>query len=266
MIDRNFVIYKITNCINGKVYIGKTSRTAETRWRQHVSHSKQCQWPMARAIRKYGESNFKMELMHWNISSNDDANQFEEFCIWLCKSNQKKYGYNLTSGGDGIVGYKFSEEIKQARRVRMAGPGNPMFGVRHSEEFKAYLSSISSGVNNKMFGQKRPDLALRNKARAKPKIPIIPKKRIHTEETKCKISRGNLGKRRSSEAIARCITSKAGDFKPVIGIHIKTSTALSFSSLGEASRHGFDKSCISRCAKGRVKTHRGYVWSFAEGT
>lgn len=57
-------IYKITNKINGKVYIGKTLNSIQKRWREHLIDSKKrrCEKrPLYSAINKYGEENFEIE-------------------------------------------------------------------------------------------------------------------------------------------------------------------------------------------------------------
>lgn len=57
-------IYKITNLINGKMYIGKTSSSIEKRWREHISDSQKerCEKrPLYDAFNKYGIKNFQIE-------------------------------------------------------------------------------------------------------------------------------------------------------------------------------------------------------------
>ena len=53
-------IYKITNLVNGKSYVGQTIRTIEERWKQHIKDSKgnKDDFYLHRAIRKYGKENF----------------------------------------------------------------------------------------------------------------------------------------------------------------------------------------------------------------
>ena len=66
-------IYKITNLLNNKVYIGQTIRTDQSRWRRHILDAKnnKLNTHFARAIRKYGEENFSVEII-------DTANSAEE--------------------------------------------------------------------------------------------------------------------------------------------------------------------------------------------
>jgi group I intron endonuclease len=66
----NGKIYKITNVINGKVYIGQTiQKRASSRWHVHKSLSKYKEEYLYRAIRKYGLENFKFEVMHEGIET-----------------------------------------------------------------------------------------------------------------------------------------------------------------------------------------------------
>ena len=62
------IIYKITNKINNKVYIGLTTQTVETRWKQHIQtafseNHPDSQTIFKKAIRKYGPDNFKIEVI-----------------------------------------------------------------------------------------------------------------------------------------------------------------------------------------------------------
>ena len=54
-------IYKITNLINNKCYIGKTERTIQERWREHLRHRNSLDLPLSRALNKYGVENFQIE-------------------------------------------------------------------------------------------------------------------------------------------------------------------------------------------------------------
>lgn len=94
-------IYKITNIISNKVYIGQ-SINIEKRWSAHRTRpfntkSTQYNSPLYRAIRKYGLSAFTFEVIEECLPSLLD--QKEQFYIQLYKSNDLNFGYNLTAGG-----------------------------------------------------------------------------------------------------------------------------------------------------------------------
>lgn len=93
-------IYKITNQINGKVYIGKTLSSIEERWKEHCKDYKRehCEKrPLYRAISKYGIENFIIEQVE--ECPPEIVNEREKY--WIEQYESFKYGYNATIGGDG---------------------------------------------------------------------------------------------------------------------------------------------------------------------
>lgn len=93
-------IYKITNKINGKIYIGQTTKTLKERFNAHcwgVSMNDQYHFNMAikSAIRKYGKENFTIELIE--EVETDKLNEREVYWISFYDSYNK--GYNNTLGG-----------------------------------------------------------------------------------------------------------------------------------------------------------------------
>jgi len=85
-------IYLITNKINSKKYVGKTYKSIIQRFKEHCSKSKKSNTHLHRAIRKYGSSNFTIEL----IEETNLPNVREPY--WIKKLNSE---YNMTEGGDG---------------------------------------------------------------------------------------------------------------------------------------------------------------------
>ena len=93
-------IYKITNLINGKAYIGKTLLTIEERWKEHCrdARKERCEKrPLYSAMNKYGFENFKVE----QIEECDDNTVNEQEVYWIEHFGTFKDGYNATIGGDG---------------------------------------------------------------------------------------------------------------------------------------------------------------------
>jgi group I intron endonuclease len=90
-------IYIIKNTINSKVYIGQTTQTVETRFKQHLkclkSNSVQL---ISKAIKKYGKSNFYVEILEECFI--EELNKKEEHYIKLYNSFSN--GYNLCRGGN----------------------------------------------------------------------------------------------------------------------------------------------------------------------
>ena len=93
-------IYKISNDINNKVYIGKTLASISERWKEHLSDMdkrKNEKRPLYAAMRKYGTSHFYIEEVEQ--CSNDIINERE--CYWIDFYDSYSNGYNATKGGDG---------------------------------------------------------------------------------------------------------------------------------------------------------------------
>ncbi len=96
-----YQIYKITNLVNQKVYIGYTQRSLSVRLYQHcLSARKNSSSSLHKAIRKYGEKNFHIELLQ-QYSSFEAMIQGEKFYIKFYDSYKSDRGYNDTQGGDG---------------------------------------------------------------------------------------------------------------------------------------------------------------------
>lgn len=110
-------IYKITNKINNKAYIGQ-SICIEKRWKNHIitstnPHDEGYNYPLYRAFRKYGIDNFNFEIIE--ECSQDQLNTRE--CYWIQFYNTLEGGYNQTEGGYKAIWQKISptmlEDITQ---------------------------------------------------------------------------------------------------------------------------------------------------------
>ena len=95
------VIYKITNNINKKVYIGLTTQTLEYRWKRHITESRNINnnKHLYKSIRKYGIENFTVEEID-NADNLKDLGKLERYYIKFFDSINPEKGYNLTSGGE----------------------------------------------------------------------------------------------------------------------------------------------------------------------
>lgn len=97
-------IYKIYNHINDKIYVGKTELTIDMRWKQHIQDSAHKDFPLYRAIRKYGINNFAIQLLE--ECEIEDLSNREIY--WINFYDSYKNGYNATLGGDGKTLYNHS--------------------------------------------------------------------------------------------------------------------------------------------------------------
>lgn len=105
-------IYKISNMINGKIYIGQTILLPERRWRQHELSAMNTSYydhnvPLHFAMKKYGLENFRYEIIE--ECDDDLLNEREIFWIAHFDSTNPELGYNLSLGGGGAAYYKMDE-------------------------------------------------------------------------------------------------------------------------------------------------------------
>lgn len=249
--EKIYCVYKHTNKINGKIYIGKTcANPPEKRWRHDGSGyiKSPLFW---NAIQKYGWDNFEHEILI-NDLTEEQANELEKQFISDLKSNDKNFGYNLTDGGDGVrlfgelhprYGIHLDDDVKKkisdAHKKRgswqgennpnynkhsFAGEGNPFYGMHHTTETKNKLRELATGRPSPMKGKQFSDKARKNMKEA------------------------GLQRR-----------------KPVIQLDLFNNLIAEYKSLQEASDiTGFNKNSISSCCCGRTRTSHGFIWRYKE--
>ncbi len=116
-------IYKITNKINGKCYVGQTSQAVERRWNEHKTKTNR-QYPLTRAILKYGKGNFTFEVIG-QATSVEQLNEMEKSAIEQHKSLSPN-GYNLRKGGDsgGHLVQEIKDKVSVSLRKHFSNPAN----------------------------------------------------------------------------------------------------------------------------------------------
>lgn len=100
-------IYKITNDINNKVYVGKTCLSIDERFKQHCCDARKIneeKRPLYTAMNKYGSEHFSISL----IEECEDENASEREQYWIGYYKGYEDGYNATLGGDGT--FRFDHE------------------------------------------------------------------------------------------------------------------------------------------------------------
>ena len=126
-----YYIYKITNSINGKNYIGQTIQSVERRYRCHINSamSNNADTHLARAIRKYGPSAFSYSVID---TADDESELLKKEQKWIKECNSIKNGYNETDatykcGGNTYMS-KSAQDMKiiiEKLRISKLGGRNP---------------------------------------------------------------------------------------------------------------------------------------------
>lgn len=140
-------IYKITNIINNKVYIGQTSISPMKRWDDHFSAYKNTanKLYLYNEMRKYGIENFTFQIIETNIELSS-LNEREQYYIQLYRSNDASYGMNLTRGGQFSYNSYLTEDIVE--NVRNLLSDRPYLSIKEIGELTDLDPALVSDINN----------------------------------------------------------------------------------------------------------------------
>ena len=219
-------IYIIENKLNGDCYVGK-SNDVERRWKKHRSSVKDGNTHLSRAMRRHGIENFEIRV----VDEHDDEMYALQTLepMWIQRLRESGVGlYNMTDGGEGIVGLEFSEEhrrkLSEAAKLRDNSNRGPL-----SEETKRKIAESNRGRTISEETRAKQSAAAKRRAERIAAIKpqqiqeTIPKKRGPkpgtkrsplSEEHKQKLREANTGKSLSSETRQKISESNRGKPKP----------------------------------------------------
>ena len=171
------VIYITTNLINGKKYIGKTSRDSESYLGSGTL--------LKLAIKKYGVENFKKEVIE-ECNTLTELNEREFYWIDKYDATSSDDFYNLVDGGhgggDNLTNHPHLDEI---RRKISINTSIAQMGRKHSKETIKKIRESNTGIKKKPHTDEWKAL-VSSKLKGKPKPP-------RSEEHKRRLSESNLG-------------------------------------------------------------------------
>ena len=148
-----YCVYKHTNSINGKVYIGITMNQPEIRWGRNGSGYSRQQF--GHAISKYGWENFSHEILYKNLSQ-EQAFQKEIELISLYDSTNPQKGYNLAKGGADVVPILYKKTIYQyTLEGKFVKEYESSVDVVRQNGFKnnsAICHCCNNGINHQSYG------------------------------------------------------------------------------------------------------------------
>ena len=233
-------IYLITDTTNGMKYTGKHHYHIEGQLDPNYHGS----GVIIKNIYKKRPETLKEEYIKTCYSEEEMCSD-EQYYIKLFKTLWPN-GYNLTKGGDGVLP---SEEVK--KKMSNAKKGKPAHnkGKPMSEEQKKKLSDSLKGRTSPNKGRTSPN-------KGKPM----------SEEQKKKLSNAHKGKTMSEEQKKKIIESNTNGklSKPVLQFSLSGEFIREWPSTAECGRNGFDSSTVAKCCRGKLKSHKGFKWCYAE--
>lgn len=240
-------VYKFTNILNKKIYIGSTYQKKGVigRLNSHLSLLRRNKHPnkyFQNTYNLYGESVFEFEVILY--CSKERCIFFEQKCIDTYKSFCPEYGYNENRlAGNGLF-KKHSKETKIKMSQSHNGNKSHMYGKKLSQITRKKISetrhklNIGKGKNHPLYGKK-------HSTETKLKISLSRTGIKHTEETKIKMRKNNFHIMKSIERI----DSKTGEIKEYLCIQ-------------DAIKEGFNRYRILLCCRNLQEQHRGYFWKY----
>jgi group I intron endonuclease len=227
MKEKIYSIYMLTSP-SGKSYIGQSCRV-EKRLIEHSTKQSRCT-AISSAIVKYGWENFKIEILHNNLTVND-ANLMENLCISEAHKTLAPAGYNLTSGGKNAV---FSAESKN--RMSASQTGKSMSEASKLKNSISHLGHINTKTHNEnislgKLGIKHSDTHRLNNSLSRKGIPL---------------SQEHIEKRTNSQSRWWEITSPEGIVYIVKNLN------------KYCKDNGLDNSAMIHVSKGKYTNHKNY--------
>jgi group I intron endonuclease len=257
-------IYKITNKVTGKCYIGETVQNYKRRWGKHINclkYKEGC--PLLKAsMKKHGVDKFTFEILI--ICFDEDLVKYEKEYIKKYNS-QAPNGYNILSGGQigqGMLGYKHTQT--SIEKIRESGNifrrNNPDHFETYREKHKESMSKVD--ISSCMKKSEKFQKAILEKRVGRHNINL-------SDESKQKISE-SLKKYYQN---AKINNTKINRKKPIINTLKNNKAVLQYTkdetfmneyiSISEAGRlSGVKKSNIDHVLAGRNKTAGGFVWKY----
>ena len=228
--EKTYKIYKYTNLLNNKVYIGRTKTSLVGRAGKNGEKYHNLKY-FGAAIKKYGWENFKGEIILDNLTYEEACEQ-EKYYIKFYDSQNSKKGYNLASGGEGPT-KEALEKMKESHRNKSL-----------SEEHKAKISkSLGQGKNNVNYGRKQSALA-----------------RLHIQMAKSGRNHPNWGKHLSEETKEKI---REGNEKPVLQYDLDGTFIREWSGAKRAAKElDLNYTAINNCLRCIRHSSCGYIWIY----
>lgn len=210
-------VYKITNLVNFKVYIGITTCTLKKRWNEHrhAALKNKKYTHLCLAIKKYGQDNFKIDQIKKCYSYND-LYRSEIYFIKHFESNNRSKGYNNSTGGEhSAKGIKHSVEtrkkISEIQKGRHNSPGTEFGkGEKHLNYGRSLPDCVKEKISKSHIGKKLSEKTKEKLRKYKGNSHWGYGKKL-SDETKAKISKANKGRKHTDEFKRKISLLKRGN-------------------------------------------------------
>lgn len=245
-------IYKTTNLVNNKIYIGQTIHDDP----KYLGGGRLIKM----AIKKYGRENFLKEILE-TCSKRENLSEREIYWIKKFNSRDPKIGYNMAEGGASFyVTEESKKKVSESLKGKYVGENAFRYGIRLTEEHKKIISESNSG--KKLSDETRKKMSESNLGKkfsdeTRKKISESHAGKILSNEHKEKIGNSLVGRVYLEESIEKLrrnnINKNQKNSLYVIAKNLQTSEELSFNNSCQASRY-------FNCTRQRIKNNQIDGW------
>ena len=251
-------IYKITNLVNNKIYIGSagTKDGFKKRWGNHkndLNKNKHHSRHLQSAWNKYGSGNFKFEILEM-VEDITKILEREQHYLDILKPWNDKIGYNICKNATSSLGVTRTDEVKKKLSEAHKGKPSSRKGIKASEEARKNQSEGQKGRKHTKESVKKRADKLRN----------IPR----TDEVKKKISDKLKDQKRSKETLIKMSKASTGRIPTnrikVVQLDLFGDEIKTWDSMSEAAAElNIQISKISSVCGGKRQTTGGFKWKYA---
>lgn len=253
-------IYKITNTITNKCYIGETIKPVQQRWNEHIylaRKGKGCP-ALTDAINAHGLENFTFEV----ILNCPDEERFEREIELIKQYNsQVPNGYNILPGGicgGGFIGKKHTEETIE--KIKESGK---RFQEENPDYFETYREKHSKAVSDALQNSEKFRKAVEEgrigKGHTGEKLSEETKKKISESVKKYFEENTHVNIEEHRKAMAKAVGKKVAQYNE------KNEFVAEYPSISEAARQtDIGKSNIQHVLKGETLKAGGFYWKYVE--
>lgn len=236
-------IYKITNKLNGKIYIGKDERSKQEYYGSGIL--------IVRAIKLYGKDSFKKDIIA-EVEGREELCKQEIYWITYYNSTDRQVGYNITKGGDGGDTLTNHPNIVNIRKKISDKTAGRVFTEEHLKNLKSNHPRLKLKDKNMDYDKWLFNIReAHSRRKGKTLEEILGPEKANSVKL-------HLKEKRHERVL---------EFNKPVGQYNKQGTLISkYNSQQEASEiTGIRQGDISNCINGRQKTAKGYIWKLCIG-
>ena len=251
-------IYKLTNTVSGKVYIGQSENLNNREWCHfyRLKRGEHHNEILQHSYNKHGESSFVFEI----LEHTENLDNRESYWLNEYGGVSSKDTYNMK---DPLTN-EYCDYTKKKIRKKFLGVDNPNYGNRWSEEQKENLSKKIRGLSwEERLGKEKA-------RKAKKKLSKSQKGRKHSDETKEKIRQHNVGEKnpaygkgdRQRGEKNPAYGKPSHKRKPIVKLNKNGEIIKEYEFLSQVKEDGYNPSNVMYCANKKSKYSYGFIWEW----